>query len=79
MIVEIKSGHIIWDGRQKPVWVTSNYSPEEVMAIQPQVRVEALKRKFQIVEVRWRKLGQMEMLDWRIEPGGSFKAPKRCW
>jgi hypothetical protein len=79
IIVEIKGGHTIWDGRTKPVWVTSNYSPEEVMASQPQVRMEALKRRFQIVEVRWRRLGQMKILDWRIEAEGSFKAPKQCW
>jgi hypothetical protein len=79
IIIEIKRGHTIWDGREKSVWVISNYLPEEVMASQPQTRVEALKRRFQIVEVRWRKLGETKILDWRIEAGGSSKAPKRCW
>jgi hypothetical protein len=39
-IVEIKGEHTIWDGREKPIWVTSNDSPEAVVATNSQRRPE---------------------------------------
>jgi hypothetical protein len=74
--VEIKGGTTIWDPRQKPVWVTSNYSPEEIMEHQPQARIEALKRRFTIVKGEWITFGQLKTLHWTIENGQTFKVPK---
>jgi hypothetical protein len=78
--VEIKGGITLWDPRDKPVWITSNYSPEEVMAGHPEARIEALKRRFTIVEVRWITMGKERMLHWKVESGQTwFEIPKTHW
>jgi hypothetical protein len=79
VVLELKGGHTVWDGRDKPVWVTSSHAPEDVMAGQAPARSKAQKRRFQIIELRWRRLSRAKLLDCRIKPKEAFRAPKKCW
>jgi hypothetical protein len=79
VVVEIKGENTVCDGREKPVWRILHYAPEDVTAGQPPARIEALKRRFQIVEIRWRRLERARLVNWRIESHGAFQAPKKCW
>jgi hypothetical protein len=51
-IAEIKFGCRLIDPRHIPVVCTSNYSAEELLAGMPDVRVQALKRRFRLIEMR---------------------------
>jgi hypothetical protein len=77
--LKIKGDTTIWDPREKPVWITSNYSPEEVMQKQAPARIEALRRRFTTVKVEWVTFGELKTLNWTIEKGQAFKIPQEQW
>jgi hypothetical protein len=45
-----------------PVLVTSNYSPKELMARMNESRLNALKRRFTIVNVEWVYMAKTKIL-----------------
>jgi hypothetical protein len=76
---EVKNGSVTICPVSIPVLVTSNYSPEELMAGQNESRLNALKRRFSIVEVRWIYMGKMKLLSWKYETKSGFRPPKVQW
>jgi len=63
---EVKNGTIIINLRKIPVIVTSNYSMEDLMAGQTEQRIEVLKRRIRIIEMRWKKMRTTKkLLYWR--------------
>jgi hypothetical protein len=52
-IAEVRFGPRLIDPRSIPVVATSNYSPEQLMRGMPEVKVQALKRRFRHIEMRW--------------------------
>jgi hypothetical protein len=52
-IAEIKFGCRLIDPRMIYVVCTSNYSPDEPLAGMPEVRIQELKRRFRLIEMRW--------------------------
>jgi hypothetical protein len=72
---EIKNGTTFVNPRNIPVFVTSNYSIEELMMGQPEQRIAALTRRFQIIEMRWKNFGtKNQYLYWRTT--GNWKPPQ---
>jgi hypothetical protein len=73
IVLEVKGGHPVWDGSEKPVWMTSNYSPEQLLAGHDPARIQALNRRFTMIEVRWESFGRLKFLRWIREPGSQFE------
>jgi regulator of sigma D len=76
---EVKNGSCTICATAIPVIITSNYSPEEIMAGQNESRLQALKRRFSIVKVEWVYMGKMKMLKWTYDPKSGFRAPTEQW
>jgi hypothetical protein len=76
---EIKNGAATICPAVIPVICTSNFSPEALMACQPQARIDAFKRRFTIVHVTWIFMGRMKMLHWEYPANSGFQAPKKTW
>jgi hypothetical protein len=66
IIAEIKFGCRLIDPRKIPVACMSNHSPYELLAGMPEVRIQALKRRFRLIEIRWagtkREMGRINRL-----------------
>jgi hypothetical protein len=65
---EVKNGSCTICATAIPVITTSNYSPEEIMAGQNESRLQALKRRFTIVNVEWVYRRKMKILKWTYDP-----------
>jgi hypothetical protein len=76
---EVKNGSCTICATAIPVIITSNYSPEEIMAGQNESRLQALKRRFTIVNVQWIYMRKMKILKWTFDPKSGFKPPKEQW
>jgi hypothetical protein len=76
---EVKNGSCTICATAIPVIITSNYSPEEIMAGQNESRLQALKRRFTIVNVEWVYMRKMKILKWTFDPKSGFKPPKEQW
>jgi hypothetical protein len=76
---EVKNGYTIIDPIEKPVVCTSNYSPQELFGEWIEARVEAFKRRFNIVQVQWVQWGASKMLKWTYDPKLSWRPPETKW
>jgi hypothetical protein len=78
-MVELKASMIAINSIEISVTVTSNHSIEELMEHTTEARKEACRRRFTIVEVRWRQLSTLRILDWKISKSSDWKLPAHVW
>jgi hypothetical protein len=76
---EVKNGSCTICPTAIPVLITSNYSPEEIMAGQNESRLQALKRRFSVVKVEWVYMAKAKILSWTYDPKSGFRPPKEIW
>jgi hypothetical protein len=76
---EVKNGYTIIDPIEKPIVCTSNYSPLELFGEWIEARVEAFKRRFNIVQVQWVTWGKTRTLKWVYDHKHSWRPPEIKW
>jgi hypothetical protein len=76
---EVKNGSLTICPAGIPVLITSNYSPDEIMAGMNEARLNALKRRFSVVKVEWVYMGKAKILKWTYDPKSGFVPQRDVW